>query len=951
MPLDVDVTLPPSGDGPFPTIVMLHGYGGSKTDYETEQSSTTYHWNAEYFAKRGYAVVSPTARGFGRSCGAPASRTPDCAQGWIHLADQRYEARDTQTLLGLLADEGIAKPGALGVTGISYGGGQSLELAYLRDRIRRADGSFAPWKQPEGHAAVDRRRLPALAVVGPRQRAAAERALPRLPRVGPDREPRAARRLDPVLHDRALRARLGGRLLRAAGPRPRRRPDDLERDASRRASPTAPTRARSPTRSTTYHQGFGISGTPAPLLLLGGWTDDLFPSVGAAARLQRAARRQPGRAGVAAARRPRSRARLQQGQRRPRLQRRRLGVLRRLPARRRHAARARQRHRLHADLPAGGARRRPVRRLELARAAPRRRRCSARAPRRPSARAAATRRPPQAYDPISGGGDACHSSAKETAPGTAYLRRPRGGRLHAARPPDDQRRRSPPAAPTASSPRACGTSRPAARRCSSPAVSTGCSTTSAARSRSSSTATATASTKGHMPRLELLGRDAPYYRASNGSFSVAVSKLRVVLPVAERPGCVPGVVSPPGALQRLGRKRPRLTLTARYEREAPHAARERAPDSPQGRLEAPRLPRPRDDPVKRASTRCASASVADPPQDLPLHLKRIRLRTHGKRVTVRVRFGGNAALAPRKAKARVCASATALGGSFPVDGGVAHRPEGFERAPQAAAGGQGGRLGHGPAAPSRRRRKKAGARIAGLKVTESVCPYCAVGCGQVVYTRGGELIDIEGNPRSPINQGTLCPKGSASRQLVQQPGRLTKVKYRRARRHRVGGARARDGDGHDRRARRSPPARTAGRTPTTRAGASTARWASPTSAAPRSTTRRTTSSRSSSRRWARSRSRTRRAYDTAPRSPVWGPRSGAAAPPRSSRTSQNADCILIQGSNMAEAHPVGFRWVMKARERGATIIHVDPRFSAHERDGRHPRADPRRHATSPSSAG
>src|SRR4051795_5917095 len=75
--------------------------------------------------------------------------------------------------------------------------------------------------------------------------------------------------------------------------------------------------------------------------------------------------------------------------------------------------------------------------------------------------------------------------------------------------------------------------------------------------------------------------------------------------------------------------------------------------------------------------------------------------------------------------------------------------------------------------------KRAGARTAGLKATESVCPYCAVGCGQVVYTRDGELVSIEGNPRSPINQGTLCPKGSASRQLIQQPGRLTKVLYRR----------------------------------------------------------------------------------------------------------------------------------------------------------------------------
>ena len=98
-------------------------------------------------------------------------------------------------------------------------------------------------------------------------------------------------------------------------------------------------------------------------------------------------------------------------------------------------------------------------------------------------------------------------------------------------------------------------------------------------------------------------------------------------------------------------------------------------------------------------------------------------------------------------------------------------------------------LGMGPYAVSRKT-KKAGARIAGLKATQSVCPYCAVGCGQVVYTRErsgdegsargrSELVDIEGNPRSPINQGTLCPKGSASRQLVQQPGRLTTVSYRR----------------------------------------------------------------------------------------------------------------------------------------------------------------------------
>jgi formate dehydrogenase major subunit len=87
--------------------------------------------------------------------------------------------------------------------------------------------------------------------------------------------------------------------------------------------------------------------------------------------------------------------------------------------------------------------------------------------------------------------------------------------------------------------------------------------------------------------------------------------------------------------------------------------------------------------------------------------------------------------------------------------------------------------GMGPIAVSNKT-KQTGARIEGVKATESICPYCAVGCGQVVYTKGGKLLDIEGNPRSPISQGTLCPKGSASRQLVQSPGRLTKVKYRRA---------------------------------------------------------------------------------------------------------------------------------------------------------------------------
>ena len=112
--------------------------------------------------------------------------------------------------------------------------------------------------------------------------------------------------------------------------------------------------------------------------------------------------------------------------------------------------------------------------------------------------------------------------------------------------------------------------------------------------------------------------------------------------------------------------------------------------------------------------------------------------------------------------------------------GRVSRPRSFALLRRLPVAGRVADWGMGGRAVSRATRE-AGARIAGLKATESVCPYCAVGCSQVVYTRGGELVDIEGNPRSPVNQGTLCPKGSASRQLVQQPGRLTKVLYRRAR--------------------------------------------------------------------------------------------------------------------------------------------------------------------------
>src|SRR5215510_2503778 len=69
-------------------------------------------------------------------------------------------------------------------------------------------------------------------------------------------------------------------------------------------------------------------------------------------------------------------------------------------------------------------------------------------------------------------------------------------------------------------------------------------------------------------------------------------------------------------------------------------------------------------------------------------------------------------------------------------------------------------------------------RLRGAAVTASVCPYCAVGCGQLIFTKAGKVIDIEGDPRSPISEGTLCPKGADAFQLAVNPHRVTHVLYR-----------------------------------------------------------------------------------------------------------------------------------------------------------------------------
>jgi hypothetical protein len=150
-PLDVSVALPPEpasgADGNFPLIGIYHGWGGSKF---TPSSADSQRW-----LNRGFAVFSMSDRGWGQSCGTAASRTglpawASCADGQIHLMDERFEVRDAQFLMGLLADEGVIDPLRIGAQGGSYGGFASVALGTLKDRVRMPDGSLVPWTSPGG---------------------------------------------------------------------------------------------------------------------------------------------------------------------------------------------------------------------------------------------------------------------------------------------------------------------------------------------------------------------------------------------------------------------------------------------------------------------------------------------------------------------------------------------------------------------------------------------------------------------------------------------------------------------------------------------------------------------------------------------------------------------------------------------------------------------------------
>ena len=282
VPLDVDVTLPPTGNRPFPAIVMMHGWGGSKGNFESPtpqgSGSTTFDYNNNFFAKRGYAVINASSRGFGRSCGAVDSRTsPGCDRGWVRLADHRYEGRDVQYLLGLLVDEGIVNPDEIGVTGISYGGIQSLNLARLRNRIRLPNGSYKRWRSPKGTNLKIAAAFPRWGgsdmtyALQPNGRFLDFRPY----RVGQSNAPGGVQKQSYVA---ALYGAGAGSGFYATAGAPFSPDLPLWKQLTDAGEPETAQVLRVGSELTGHHSIAGLTGVPAPMLVQNGWTDDLFPA-------------------------------------------------------------------------------------------------------------------------------------------------------------------------------------------------------------------------------------------------------------------------------------------------------------------------------------------------------------------------------------------------------------------------------------------------------------------------------------------------------------------------------------------------------------------------------------------------------------------------------------------------------------------------------------------------
>lgn len=209
----------------------------------------------------------------------------------------------------------------------------------------------------------------------------------------------------------------------------------------------------------------------------------------------------------------------------------------------------------------------------------------------------------------------------------------------------------------------------------------------------------------------------------------------------------------------------------------------------------------------------------------------------------------------------------------------------------------------------------------------NICPYCAVGCAQLIYAKNGQAIHVEGDPRSPINQGTLCPKGAATLDLLNSPLRLNQVLYRAPYSDRwepkpLDGAMERIAQ----LVKRTRDESFVERLPNGNLVNHTVAIGSLGGA--------TLDNEENylikklfggglGMVWIENQARVCHSASV----PSLGSSYGRGAATLPEWDLANSDCIVVMGSNMAENHPIAFRFVMQAKEKGATVIHVDPRFT------------------------
>ena len=275
--IDVNVTLPPeprSGpDGPYPFVMQFHGYGGSELSRR----------DLSRWTDQGYAAFSMSDRGFG-PCGTKPVPPARCADGgWIRLMDTRYEVRDAQVFAGMLVDEGVADRRKIAAAGGSYGGGLSMALAALKNRVMKRDGSLVRWESPGGK----RMRL-AAAIPEIPWTDLAYSLLPNgrtldyvadAPYLGPDGDAPVG-----VMKQTFVSGLYASGEASGFYAPPLVDPDaDLRTWFTRvnEGEPyTDPVTADIVDEVSSHHSSYYIdhSTRPAPLLISNGWTDDLFPA-------------------------------------------------------------------------------------------------------------------------------------------------------------------------------------------------------------------------------------------------------------------------------------------------------------------------------------------------------------------------------------------------------------------------------------------------------------------------------------------------------------------------------------------------------------------------------------------------------------------------------------------------------------------------------------------------